>query len=70
MTPTTTAERSEPASTGAERTAAARAASMVKRRRNRQNRLADDLTTNGWLTVPPEKAEEVRAALAAAGVNI
>lgn len=39
-------------------------------RRKKQNRLSGELTEAGWLTVPPEKTEEVRAALAAAGVTL
>jgi hypothetical protein len=45
-------------------------AATAARRRGRKERLAAELRDAGWLPVPPERAEEVRDVLAAAGVVI
>lgn len=39
-------------------------------RRKRKERLAAELRDAGWLPVPPERAEEVRTVLAAAGMML
>lgn len=51
------------------RTAAATAASVLKRRRQRDDRLAAKIRTSGWLAVPPEDAARARTALTAAGIQ-
>jgi hypothetical protein len=43
-------------------------AATARHVRLKEERRADQLREWGWLTFPPERAEEVRAALAAAGV--
>lgn len=45
-------------------------AATIANMRRRKDRLATELTEAGWLTVPPEKAQEVRDVLWAAGVII
>jgi hypothetical protein len=56
--------------TGARRRNRDTTAATAARRRGRKERLATELREAGWLPVPPERAEEVRNALAAAGVTL